>query len=152
MSLTNRTTLLWVGVTIAAALALGLVIGMRAPTFGLVGRDFTASGDLVDALDNQAAAIPGSLDPVHIGSTFRDESGGYCRTFQTPGEKGMAGIACRSDGRWRVRLVFSTPIDTSDYQRAAAEPLAVIAAARAMMAGDPLSPADEAAARRRDWR
>jgi hypothetical protein len=47
---------------------------------------------------------------VSIGSSFRDRSGAYCRTFRLQHEVSFAGLACRLGENWRL-LAAATPVE-----------------------------------------
>jgi hypothetical protein len=69
---------------ITASLVIGILVGqaMFTPRTAMTadtGGRLMASGVLADRLSNQLA---GELGPVHIGASFRTESG-ICRTFRT---------------------------------------------------------------------
>jgi hypothetical protein len=137
------------GAAIAATLVLGVAIGRQVDTPGLVASRngvLVAHGQLAVALDTQlASAQPGDA-PIRIGLTFRNRGGAICRTFT--GEK-LQGIACHDDGRWSLaRTAAGERIGT--YRQATSD--ALIGAAQEMMAGYPFSAAEEAAAKRHDWR
>ena len=135
----------WPVGAIAAAIALTIGLGTpggRAPAVGDL-----ASGALDDALDRQLAANSG--DPRMIVS-FRRRTGGYCRTFL--GREGD-GIACREPEGWRlVRLTPGGESTSSTYRQAGSSSAATLAAAQAMMAGEPLDAGEEERARQRGWR
>lgn len=142
---------------LAACLAVGVFIGRAAlpPGGDAVSRGgvLVAQGDLARALDVQLASNPGKAPPVRIGLTFKDTAGHYCRTFQPGKGRGLAGVACRDGGDWRLAMTAEAQAPAGDYQMAAsATPAAVLDTAQAMMAGEPLDAAAESNARAKGWR
>jgi hypothetical protein len=143
---------------------LGLLIGhfafaqkaaeTSAPTAGAAtpaaadvrDRDGTliAAGPLATALANGLKGDDAA--PVRITLSFRDKTGRLCRSFDTAR---LAGIACRDDDGWRLRLA----LQTGDGNRSgSSESPFVGQAIDAMIAGDPLDAGEERAARDRGWR
>jgi hypothetical protein len=140
-----------------AGMAACLVVGVLAGRFVLppkppvgVGTELAARTNLARALEDQLAPQPGV---VRIGLTFKDGAGRYCRTFQSR-RHGLAGLACREDGRWRVRTATRwMPADAPAYRTAASElPPEVLAAVDRELAGEVLDATQERAARDRGWR
>lgn len=137
----------------AASLAIGLVVGGNLlATGGPVVADhgqLVASKTLGDALDVRLASAPAG-EGTRIGLTFRDHSGHYCRSF-TDGS--ASGLACRSDGQWRIRGLFQASEGQSDNYRMAAGPnpqlMALIDDA---MAGAPLDAAGERTVVKAGWK
>lgn len=149
---------------LAAVLLLGVLIGRFAldstqptvisriaasvPTQGEVVRDqdgsLVAAGALTDALEN--GVEPGDQEPVRIPLSFRDKTGRLCRSFDTAR---LAGIACRDDDGWRLRLALQT---SSTGRSAASESPFVGQAVDAMIAGEPLDAGQQQAAKDRGWR
>lgn len=145
----------WAGM--AACLVVGLAVGRLAPPspVGLNGdssQALVATGPLARALDGQMAAD--NSGPIRIGLSFRDKEGTYCRTFQPNGREGLAGLACRDDDAWRLRV--ANPVDaaaTAAYRTAGSEtPPAVLSAVDALIEGAPLDAEAEAKAKVRNWR
>jgi hypothetical protein len=119
-----------------------------ASTEGVVAR-----GTLARSLSEDLAAEPGD-DLIRVGISFRDRSGGYCRTFTAAQGAGMAGLACREVDDWRVILVTESQLsrEATPYRMAAgAVPPEVLRAVEARIAGEPLDAAGETAARARGW-
>lgn len=134
----------------AASLALGLMIGGYAfdRDAGYVsdnGGNMVASGALSDALDTQLAATQAPAATIRIGTSFADQSGSYCRTFESTV---VDGIACNSGGDWQLRQTVSGE-KAMQYRQASAGALAEAAAA--MIAGEPLDAAQEKAAKDNGW-
>lgn len=144
----------WAGM--AACLVVGLAVGRLAlpSSVGLNGgadQPLVASGRLARALDGQLAAE--TSGPIRIGLSFRDHAGVYCRTFQPNGREGLAGLACREDGAWRLRVASPVAAQASTYRTAGSEaPPAVLSAVDDMIDGAPLDARDEESARARNWR
>lgn len=143
---------------LAAALALGVAVsqllGDRAasPLQSEDGR-LLASGGLAEALQSRLGTEAG--DGLHIGITFRDRDGGYCRGFRVGGDQDLAGFACRTgDGRWQVPVVVAVaPAGAGELrQAAAAMPDLVLAEMDARIVGEPLDAAQEREARDAGWR
>jgi hypothetical protein len=146
---------------LAASLALGALIGSlvaletRAP-IGTEGGQLVARGALARALTEQLAAAPPDDAPVRIGLSFVSKAGEYCRTFALASATPLAGLACRSDDRWRVQVVAAgeaAAVAPGGYRPAATElPSAVLRAVDEAIAGTALDAEAERAARDRGWR
>jgi hypothetical protein len=136
----------------AASLVVGVAIGGQLIGGGPIGDDFTVKGQLAQALDQRLASEPAAANAIRIGVSFRTAEGGYCRTFQTPGAEGLAGVACHEDDRWRAVAVAPQPSTASEYRMAAAAPPIILRTAEALMAGQPLVADAEARARDKGWR
>ena len=137
----------------AASLAIGLVVGGNLlATGGPVVADhgqLVASKSLGDALDVRLASAPAD-GGTRIGMTFRDHSGHYCRSF-TDGS--ASGLACRSDGQWRIRGLFqASEGQTGDYRMAAGPDPQLMALIDAAMAGTPLDAAEERTILKAGWK
>lgn len=139
---------------IAATLVLGIFVGTLVPGRSESpvqlhdGRMYAAS-NLGRALDTELASAP-SGDAIRIVLTFRDSSGTICRSFTSTA---ATGLACRDDGRWRVRGLFPAGEGQSgDYRMAAGMDPNLAALVGSTMAGEPMDAAREKAARRRGWR
>ena len=135
----------------AASLVVGMMIGGTALNrdAGYVidnGGQIVASGDLATALDTQLASTQGSNPAIRIGVSFAAKEGGYCRTFESAP---VDGIACTSGNAWNLKQTLAGD-GASEYRQASAGALAEAAAA--MMSGDPLDAAGEAAAKKNGWR
>ena len=139
---------------VAATLVLGVFLGTLVPGQGdspvqlRDGRMYAASR-LDRALDTELASAP-SGGPIRIGLTFRDSGGAICRSFT---ETAATGLACRDEGRWRVRGLFPAGEGQSgDYRMAAGMDPNLAALVGSTMAGGPMDAAEEQAARKRGWR
>lgn len=140
-----------------AAMAASLVVGVLAgravwPQPGaLIAKDggLEARGRLAAALTTQLASQPGV---VKVGLSVKADDGRYCRTFQSALD-GLAGLACRRDGRWVARTVTTwRPGAESPYRTAGSETPPEILAAVDALNGEPLDATAERAARDRGWR
>jgi hypothetical protein len=142
-------------VALAASVVVGLFAGMllmRSPAavYEAVDGALVARGALDEALDSQLASAPGRSG-VRIGISFKDRDGDYCRTFHLQVDVSAAGLACRSDGSWRLQVLSAAPARVGELQPAAAMPIPVLHAVDAAIDGEPLDPAAEAAARDAGW-
>jgi hypothetical protein len=139
---------------IAASLLLGVLVGRmvdRTNESSLVasGDYLVASGTLAQALDNKLSNEEGEQ---LIGMSFRSTDGEYCRSFTSRGEASVAGLACRLDDAWRVRVLSQTSSDETPYRTAgSALPPAVLAEIDAAMSGEPFTIEEEKVARERRW-
>jgi len=133
---------------IAASLIVGLLTGQRvSQPNGLIDQPdaLALSRPLAVALDNQ---LSGDKGVVRVALTFRDRDGHYCRSFAG---RNLSGIACRDEGRWRLRYGSATGGQATDYRMAGADP-GQAQLITTMMAGDPLDRPGEEAARLKGWR
>ena len=111
-----------------------------------------AQGQLAEALTTQLAGTgTGQRIGVKIGVTFASTEGALCRSF-TAGS--AAGLACRSNGQWKLAVLAEAPKGTAgDYRQAGSTmPAAVLDAIDARIAGQALDAQAEQAARERGWR
>ena len=145
----------WAGM--AACLVVGLTVGrlsQRPSAIALNGgadQPLVAAGPLARALDGQLAAE--TSGPIRIGLSFRDRAGVYCRTFQPNGREGLAGLACREDSGWRLRVASPVATQASSYRTAGSEtPPAVLSAVDDMIDGAPLDARGERDAKAKNWR
>ena len=143
---------------IAASLAVGVLAGQLAlPNRGggsVVEShqgQLIARGELAKALDVQLASAQADDAKVRIGVSFRDQSGQYCRTFDTGG---LSGIGCRSAQGWNLPVTHSSgeAMATGGYRQAGSGDALVLQAATAMMKGQPLGSKSEQNARDNGWR
>ena len=126
----------------------------RGDAFATRDGQLVASGLLDEALTQQLASNQSDTAPVHIGLTYRDDSGAFCRTFALTRDGTDAGIACRSGDAWRVEtLTHAEPTDAATYRAAASElPDTIRRAVEANISGEPLDAEAERAAQRGGWR
>lgn len=141
----------------AASLAVGLFVGIlvaretAAPYAGADGA-LVARGFLDAALDSQLSSGASDASGVRVGLSFRDRDGDYCRTFQLQQETAVAGLACRRGAAWQLQVLATAPAQQGALRPAAAMPVAVLQAVDAIIDGEPLDAAAEAAAREGHWR
>lgn len=139
------------GGSIAAALAIGLVVGNQMPGRGSPsGIDglVVAQGALDEALTTQPAST--AEQPVKVLLSLRDTEGRYCRVFQA---SETAGIACRDDDRWAVeRLEKGKASQGEQYRQAGSELGEIMAAAQAMASKGALNPEQEQEALKSGWK
>ena len=144
---------------IAASLVVGTLFGpllLRSSAGPVTARDgrLLAAGALAQALSQQLASTQAPDAAVRIGLSFRSRDGAYCRSFLLPAPSPLAGVACREPDAWRLQVLAAAApgAAASGYRPAAAAmPAAVTQAVDALIAGEPLDAAAEAAARSRAW-
>ncbi len=139
----------------AASLVLGIfVAGKLLPQGGEVEtrlNAMVARGELAAALDSQLASNQVPDAAVHIGLTFRDQQGAYCRTFISRAMS-TAGLACRRGGDWRIEQTNAVELGAGELRQAAASlPPALMQTVEARVSGEPLDAEGEAAAVRGRW-
>lgn len=150
-----RRAVLWGGLATAAFVG-GVLLG---PYFSESDRSLAvgAGGALVDAdivrvLDTRVAADGADGDGRSVGLTFRNDEGRWCRTFRADGAM-LAGLACRQQDGWMMRVLAPTEGAPGEVRTAGADtPDAVLAAVDAAISGDTLDAAAEARARDSGWR
>lgn len=139
-------------------LAASLAIAVAGAGGYLAGRGGTpSSGDATIAWLGDPA-VGKALDTMPSGgdvqtgrgkmklvSSFRDQAGAFCREFELGDTSTIVSIACRSDGRWNLRLAVAAPTAGSGYVPAGAAET-VDAYLTTIDAGAPLSAAEEAEA------
>lgn len=146
----------WAGAA-AACFVLGLAVGWlgqeRTPEgFAVASDGAIADAALVRVLDRGLAADGADGEGRAVGLTFRDADGRWCRTFRA-GDAGVAGLACRTDGDWRMQALAPFQASDSEVRTAGADtPAAVLAAVDALIGGETLDAAAEAQARDAGWR
>lgn len=146
--------------SLAASLVIGVMVGqfaMRSPTEVTArGGALLADGPLAAALTEQLAGAQGDDAAVLVGISFLSRSGDYCRTFEWREDSRLAGLACREEAGWRLRVlseVGAQPVPAGNLRMAsAALPAAVLATVEAEIDGEPLDAQGEAAARDSGWR
>jgi anti-sigma-K factor RskA len=151
-----------------AAVAASVIVGLAAGLLvehAITGAPLTeyrdgallASGSLNHALNDALASTAPASGAVRIGLSFRAKSGSYCRTFLLEGNRGLAGLACRQQQRWRILTVLGTdspgaPGSAPGYRMAgSAMPAALLQAVNEHISGEPLDAAAEAKAQRNGW-
>ncbi|MEE2566414.1 anti-sigma factor family protein [Hyphobacterium marinum] len=141
----------------AASVAFGLVMGglflSDSSQTGLIdfsGEYPVAHGALAAALTEQLGSETGP-DAIAVPISFQDESGVYCRAFSAR-RNNLAGIACRSEGDWQVRMTVDTVHADTPYRTAASPlPLPVLEQLDRWMAGEAFDLDAESAALARGW-
>lgn len=140
----------------AACFVLGLTVGWlgqdrRPDGFVVAYGGAIADADLVRVLDRGLAADGMDGEGRAVGLTFRDADGRWCRTFQA-GAAGVAGLACRREGDWRMQALAAFQPSGAEVRTAGADtPAAVLAAVDALIAGETLDAGAEARARDAGW-
>jgi len=143
--------------SIAASIALGVLLGQQM--FGNRNGDWVvADQTLARALSKQLASAPATDSSVQIGVTYLSKAGDYCRSFAAAGTaaagaNAIAGLACRADNVWQIRMLM--PIEPSadaSYRTAAsAIPTAILDRVNQEISGEPLDGEQEAAIVKRNW-
>jgi len=137
---------------VAASLVLGVFVGQQLDMRQAGAQEASmlrAQGPLATALQTELASSQSAAAPIRIGISFTGPAGQPCRTFETAD---AAGLACRSDGEWRLALLASTPSPrASEYQQAGSAAGLVMSAAQEMIVGEPMSAAQERQARDAGW-
>lgn len=138
---------------IAATLVIGVIVGTMVPHAAsapveVQGGQLYAAAALNRDLDTELASAPGGS--TRIGLTFRDQSGAICRSFT---QSATSGLACRQDGRWRLRGLFAAPEGQGNaYRMAAGMDPNLAALVDSTMAGAPFNATQEKSAKNRGWR
>ncbi len=141
----------------AAGIAIGIGISSLIPPGTMLqSRDgiLVASGDLARVLSTQLAADQNPSAPLRVTISFVDKAGDYCRSFQTSGTgNALAGIACRSNGQWRVIATAEAKLPAFGQfrQAAAALPDSLRAVINDTISGPPLNADAERGALARNW-
>lgn len=138
----------------AASVLLGVLISWKVLTPGPVpvtaqNGALRASGPLAAALDSQLASTQSGSEAVLIGLTFRGTDGHYCRSFLLRAA-GTAGLACRTNGEWRIP-VTAAAAGSEAMRQAASMPPEVLAAIGARLSGDALDASQEQSALKAGW-
>jgi len=141
---------------IAASVLAGLFVGLllfrtSSAPYEMTNRGLIARGELAEGLAGQLASAPGRSN-VHIGVSFRNRDGDYCRSFTYEHQAPLAGLACRHGEDWKVRVLAEAPSSAGELRTAASMPMAVLQAVDASIAGEPLDAAAEEKARDAGWR
>lgn len=136
------------GGAIAASLLAGVLVGHGiggSPGAADGARALALSPPITRALDDQLSGDGGA---IRVALSFKDRDGHYCRSFVATA---LSGVACRESGDWQLRYAARTAAQKTDYRMAGAD-AAQAAMVAAMIDGDPLDRAGEAAARKAGWR
>lgn len=159
----GRTVRSWaspVWLAAAASVLLGVALGWRLPR-GDGGQllqmrpgSMVAQGSLAAALSTQLAARQTGSEPIHVGISYRDRQGNYCRTFSTTGARSLAGLACRTPDSWQVQMLSTVEQGGEGSYRAAATslPPEILNRVQADIDGAALDASQEAAAASSHWR
>lgn len=137
---------------IAASMVLGVLVGRMAAPEALFegGAGQLTAGAALTRVLNERLAAEGAQDPTRVGLSFRARDGAYCRTFSH--ESGVSGLACREADRWAVRIAVQERASQGGFRQASAPAPAVLEAVDALIDGEPLTAAEETAARDSGWR
>jgi hypothetical protein len=147
----------WLGYAAAAMLAVVAIGGawqrMQSPVRMRDG-ELVAAGTLAKGLDTVLASAPDAASAVSIGLTFRARDGRICRSFSYRDETTLSGLACRSDGTWRLSALERVEAANEGEWRQASSTMtpAVQAAVDAALAGDAFDADGERKARDSGWR
>jgi hypothetical protein len=140
----------------AAALALGILIGRLSEPAGLIRAEagqLRAGPALAHVLDRRIAATPQNLHAeLRVGESLQSLDGFYCRTFSSGARGAVSGLACREDAGWIVRVAASGLPPQGEFAGARIEAPIVMQMRDALIVGDPLDDDGERAARRNGWR
>jgi hypothetical protein len=136
------------GVLLAASFGIGT--DLRGETGSLV-----AQGELAQALSTRLSneETPGG---TQVGASFWSKNGSFCRSFAMRGnaETGMAGIACRERGQWRIAVMAT--VAPGEIASGPLVPAALPASVRGVMenliVGQTLDADAERQARSQGWR
>jgi len=141
---------------IAATLVLGVLVGTtffnrgNEQSYTVSDGQMLARGQLQRALSGEISGATGA-GKVAIGLSARMNTGEICRSFAL--ESGPAGLACRRGSNWIIDVLAGTNASGNDYRQAATSmPESLRLALESRMAGEPLTPEEEATARAKDWR
>jgi hypothetical protein len=141
-----------IAATLIVGIGLGTVVGGGRETGAPVvveGERMVAAAALDRALTDQLASADQQGAATRVGLTFRSDRG-LCRTFAA---KAASGVACRSDGKWRIEGLYGAgDAGSATYRMAAGGDPRLATLVDGMIVGDPLDPAGEAAARRSGWK
>jgi hypothetical protein len=138
---------------LAATLAIGIFAGTQfaerpsGPIQTEAGR-LVASADLDRALTTRLASAPANGGP-RIGLTYRDKSGAICRTFEV---QSASGLACQEEGNWRIRGLFQSEDQSTDYKMAAGPDLRLMEMVDETIEGEPFDATEEREAQTRKWK
>jgi hypothetical protein len=136
---------------LAASTVFGLFLGVgvmhaQAPMVATSEAGLVARGALAQALETQLASDEAGA--VRIGLSFRNQGGGYCRTFELT-DGALAGLACRDGERWGLAMTAAS--HGGGELRTAGAPAEILAAVDAMIDGEVLDAESEAQARDAGW-
>ena len=151
----------WQPAAMAASLLLGLGLGFlawhgpRALIQPGSGGGLIAGAALAEVLSTQLSDDRAAARAAITGLSFRNKSGGYCRTFSLTGNEASSGLACREGNDWRIQALAQAPraaANSGNFRTAASEDSpAIRAAVEESIAGEALDHAGEIAARQAGW-
>ncbi|HEV7613316.1 MAG TPA: hypothetical protein VGO37_15660 [Steroidobacteraceae bacterium] len=146
------------GIAAGILLGLGVGYGLWQQGAGPIATDASgaliATGRLRSALTAQLAADQAPTSSVHIGISFRDKTGGFCRSFALSGAAAPAGVACHHGAEWQIQSLMKGPSgeNSGEYRTAGTGmPPLLLKSIEAEISGEPLDQAAEAVARRQGW-
>jgi anti-sigma factor RsiW len=146
------------GIAAGILVGLGVGYGLWQQGGGPIARDaggaLIATGHLKSALTAQLAAEQTPTSHVHIGISFRDKAGGFCRSFALSGAAAPVGVACRHGAEWQIESLMKGQAgeDGGQYRTAGTEmPPLLLKSIEAEISGEPLDQAAEAVARQQGW-
>jgi hypothetical protein len=147
---TQKSNFNWLAM--AASLVMGVLIGalamnLREEVQG--AGDLVASNTISKALSTQLASASDST--VQVGLSYRSKSGEYCRSFVT---NGNAGLACRQDNAWQVKMLVPAEKSNDGTYRTAASamPKSILEKVEHDIQGDALDAEGEALAIKQGWK
>jgi anti-sigma factor RsiW len=146
------------GIAAGILLGLGVGYGVWQHGDGPIARDangaLIATGHLKSALTAQLAADQTPTSRVHIGISFRDKAGDFCRSFVLSGTAAPVGVACRHGAEWQIQSLMKSQAseDGGSYRTAGTEmPPLLLKSIEAEISGEPLDQAAEVVARQQGW-
>jgi anti-sigma factor RsiW len=146
------------GIAAGILLGLGVGYGLWQQGGGPIARDaggaLIATGGLKSALTTQLASEQTPTSRVHIGITFQDRAGRFCRSFALSGAAAPVGVACHHGAEWQIESLMRGPAgeDGGQYRTAGTEmPPLLLKSIEAEISGEPLDQAAEAEARQQGW-
>ena len=152
---TLRRAALWGGLA-AATFVGGVLVGPRVnaskEAFVVAPGGRIADAGLVRILDRGLASEAPDAQGRAVALTYQDGDGRWCRTFSA-GDAGVAGLACREDGRWAIRVLAPLAAPSGEVRTAGADiPAAILSAVDASLVGETMDATAEARARDGGWR
>lgn len=146
------------GIAAGILLGLGVGYGLWQQGDGPIARDaggaLIATGRLKSALTTQLAAEQTPTSLVHIGMSFQDKAGGFCRSFALSGAAAPVGVACHHGTEWQIESLMrgQASADGGQYRTAGTPmPPLLLKSIEAEISGEPLDQEAEAAARQEGW-
>lgn len=92
--------------------------------------------------------------PIRIGLSFKEKTGGYCRTFTARGARRLVGLACHHGQQWQIlTLVEGARRGSPEYRMANSNlPPELLQVIQKHTSGEPLDAQAERRARSSGWR